>query len=86
MRPGLPQRDSILGDYDDLGVVRGEAHTLPESRAVSDRLSRSATVAWGGETGKQLGLDPGPGNETAEEVRLWARHLEAAGVEAVEEA
>ena len=49
-------------------------------------MTKEETVSWGGKTGGQLGLDPGPGNETAKEVRLWAQHVEAAGVEAVEEA
>ena len=66
---------------------RWEQEKRTEVRTRAPRAPRSTTtVAWGGKTGKQLGLDPGPGNETAEEVRLWARHLEAAGVEAVEEA
>ena len=56
------------------------------TRAPKAPRSGTTTVVWGGKTGGQLGLDPGPGNKTAEGVKLWAQHLEAAGVEAVEEA
>ena len=66
---------------------RWEREKRTEVRTRAPKAPRlGTTVAWGGKTGGQLGLDPGPGNETAEEVRLWAQHLEAAGVEAVEEA
>ena len=66
---------------------RWEREKRTEVRTRAPKAPRSGlTVSWGGKTGGQLGLDPGPGNETAEEVKLWAQNLEAAGVEAVEEA
>ena len=66
---------------------RWEQEKRTEVRTRAPKAPRSGpTVSWGGKTGGQLGLDPGPGNETAEEVKLWAQNLEAAGVEAVEEA
>ena len=66
---------------------RWEQEKRTEVRTRAPKAPRSGpTVSWGGRTGGQLGLDPGPGNETAEEVKLWAQNLEAAGVEAVEEA
>ena len=66
---------------------RWEREKRTEVRTRAPKAPRSGpTVSWGGKTGGQLGLDPGPGNETAKEVKLWAQNLEAAGVEAVEEA